>query len=406
MNMSKKSKVLKFLKNSSENTVYSFMTSVRRYEKHNGMSIDELVCEALDEQTRQVPQHMLKIIERIESFQESLVDEGLVYGTVKEYVAKVKTVYHKNRVAIPYIEPLNPKTTKRREYIEYKDVLTKDELRKALPYMRLPSQARLYAMAQGGLSNEECEHLTTRAFIDETYCYHKCDDDVEALKWLADENHPIIWVTRMIRMKTKKPYYAILGPESVNKIAKAKLYELELPKSNGLSDKLLNTHKTSFGRVCRRVNKICNFGLVAEESKLRPHNLRRFHATHIGGSVLSYEENSIISSAEIDEMQGRGKTATQDTYIKSNPIRQKMIYAKVMNNLSLYHKYDYEIVDGDVVVRIHDQELENKNLQDEVRNLSEKLAQKEKASEKVDALRNELGDDVFKELINEILSTS
>ena len=364
--MSKKSipqefpRCLKFLANSSLNTKKAYFHTIKKYEEYHGISIEESVNEALQEQTDRVPQHLLSIIERLEDFQQYLIDEDLVFGTIKNHIARIRTIYHKNRIAIPYIEPVNPKTTRRREYIEYKDVLTKEELRCALNHMRLPSQARALTMIQGGLSNRECEELKTRNFIDETYKYHQCTDDIEALRWLS--RNPIIWVTKLIRVKTQKPYYCIIGAEAVNKIAEAKLYEMELPRNKGcIPEKLLDTNIDGFGNVCRTVNDKCGFGRVAEERKLKPHNLRRFHATNIRGGVLNYEGKSRISLAEIDELQGRGKTATQDTYIKSNPIEQKLIYAKVMNNLSLYNEYEYVISDDDVLIFVKDQISENKN---------------------------------------------
>lgn len=409
--MSKKSsegefpRCLKFLSNSPQSTVKSYKQSIRKYEAYCRVSIEELVCEALDEIEDGIPSHRLSIIDKLEGFQQSLIDEGLVYNTIHTHITRIKTIYHRNRVSIPYIEPLNPKQVKRREYIEYKDILTKDEIKKALSHMRVPAQARALVIAQGGLSNEECEHLTTRAFIDENYKYHQCDDDVDALKWLAE--HSIIWVTKLVRQKTKKPYYPIIGAEAVNKIAEAKLYELELPSNNGkIPDKLLSGNKNSFIRLCRAVNKKCGFGLVAEESKFRSHNLRRFHATNIRGSTLTYEEKSRLSLTEIDEMQGRGKTNTQDTYIKSNPLEQKLLYAKVMNNVMLFNEYEYHLTHDDVMINVKDLAGETQKLREEVKNLSEIIQKKKVASKKVDALRDELGDDVFKEMINEILTTS
>lgn len=398
---------LKFLKNSSTNTIKLYMACIKKYEEFHNKTIESLVLEALDEQTRQVPPHMLKVIDRIEDFQEYLLSQGLIYSSIKEYLSKIKSVYHKNRVMIPYIEPINPKTTKRNEVIEYKDILTHDELREVLKYMRLPQQARLVVMAQVGLPNEECEHLKLYTFLAETYKYHQCDDPVGALKWLSDENNPIIWVTKLIRVKTGKPYYALMSPEAVNLIASAKLYEMNLPSNHGeIPQKLLNQNKTSFWRSCTNICKKLGMGSAGGHYRLRPHMLRKFHATYIKGSVLTYEENSLISNAEIDELQGRGKTSVQDTYIKTNPIKQKYLYAKVLNNLSLWHQYDYRLVDGDVVLSIHNDADENKKLRDEVKDLTDKLQKKERASEKVDALRKELGDDTFKELLNEILSTS
>ena len=405
--MGKKSRCLRFLDNLAPNTVLSYQKSIKKYETFHNESIEDLICEAIDEQTKGTPYHLLKVIDRIDEFQQELVRQGLVIGTIKLHLTLIKKTYRNNRVYLPnaFFEEINPKQIKRREYIEFKDVLTKDELKKALGYMRVPAQARALTIIQGGLSNEECEHLTTRSFIDELYKYHQKDNDVDALKWLSNENHPVIWATKLIRWKTKKPYYALIGAEAVNKIAEAKLYEMGLPKNKGvIPPKLLNMKKASFTACCSNVNKKAGFGLVAEESKFRSHAMRRFHATYIGGSALSYEEHSIISNAEIDEMQGRGKTSVQDTYIKSNPIRQKTLYAKVMNNVSLWHQYDYTIIDDDVIITLHDPSQENKKLKEEVKKLSSQLQKKQRNSEKLNALKEELGEDTFKELVYGILN--
>ena len=398
---------MRVLDNLSPRTKKNYLCVLNQYQQFHGMEIDDLICEALDEQTNQVPSHMLKVIDRIEEFQDHLIQQDMVHGTINAYISRIKTFYKKNRVVLPYITPLNPKRTRRREYIEYKDILTKEELRCALPHMKISMRARAMTMIQGGLSNAECERLLTRSFIDELKKYHGKEDDVDALKWLADENNPVIWVTKLVRAKTGKPYYALIGAEAVNIIARAKLHEIGLPKNQGrIPDKLLATNPDSFGNLCRTINDRCGLGKVAEECKLRPHNLRRFHATYINGSALSYEEHSIISNAEIDEMQGRGKTNVQDTYIKSNPIRQKCLYAKVMNNVSLYHKYDYEIIDDDVKVYLIDTQKENIKLEKKVKDLETQLQQRRKASDKVKKLREELGNDVFDELIGEILNAS
>ena len=408
--MSKKSsqvRCLRFLNNLSSNSIKGYNQSIKKYESFHGTTIEALVDEALDEQSKQVPHHQLSIIDRLEDFQNYLIESNLTVGTIKLHMTLIQTIYRKNRVEIPYIEPVNVKKCRKREYIEYKDILTKDEIRCALTHMKPPAKARAMAILQGGLSNEECEHFTTRSFIDETRKYHQCDDDMDALKWLADENHPVIWITKMTRIKTGKPYYAILGAEAINVIASAKIYESQLPSNNGkIPEKLLAMNKGSFTRTCRTVNNKCELGLVAEESKFRSHMLRKFYATYIRGSVLTYEEHSRISNSQIDEMQGRGKTSVQDTYIKSNPLEQKLIYAKVMNNVSLYNEYTYEIIDDDVIVHKVNQLAENKKLVKKVNDLEHRLQQKQKASEKVKKLREELGNDVFDEMIGEILNTS
>lgn len=407
--MSKKSipRILKFLNSKSLNTQKGYLHSIKKYEEFHGTSMESLICEALDEQTERVPYHLLKVVDRIEEFQESLIEENLTYNTVQAHVSRIKHIYKRNRVDVPSTESINPRKVRRRDVIEYKDILTKEEIKQALPHLQPPSRARAMVMAQGGLTNRECDELKLSSFIEETHHYHQCDNVINALRWLSDENHPIIWITRIVRVKTGKPYYCLIGAEAVNMIAKAKLWESEKPMyKDGLPDKLLNVHKESFSRRCREVNKICGFGKVAEEVKFRGHMLRKFNATNINGSALTYEEHSKLSYAEIDEMQGRGKTSVQDTYIKTNPLQQKLLYAKVMNNVCLYNQYDYEITDDDVILHLIDPTDENKKLKREVKELNKKLEKRKKASEKVKMLREEMGNEEFEAMIGEILNAS
>ena len=51
------SKCLRFLNNRSENTRKAYISTMKRYEALHGMSVEDLVKEALDEQTNQIPTH-------------------------------------------------------------------------------------------------------------------------------------------------------------------------------------------------------------------------------------------------------------------------------------------------------------------------------------------------------------
>ena len=142
--MSKKSiKCLRFMDNLALSTQKSYNQAIKLYEKFHGTSIEALIDEALEEQTKQVPHHKLKVIDRIEEFQDYLIHQELVVGTIKTHMSRIKAIYHKNRVELPYIEPINIKQVKRNPAIEFKDILTKDELKKVLPLVRLPVRARM-----------------------------------------------------------------------------------------------------------------------------------------------------------------------------------------------------------------------------------------------------------------------
>ena len=261
-------------------------------------------------------------------------------------------------------------------------------------FMSLTQKARVMAMATGGLSNQECSVLTTRQFIDDLYPYHHKTDDIEALEYLAKSDN-IVWVTKLTRQKTQKPYYAVVNPETVSIIAQAKL------KEKKLKPELLPSNKIYFNHVCQKINDKLGFGTAGAYCRFRPHMLRKFHATAISGAVLDYEEQ--LEIREIDELQGRGKTPTQATYMKTNKIRQKLLYCKVMNNVSLFNKYDYEFVDGDVVVTRRDPFKEVEKINDENVKLKNDIVKMQEPSRKVESLIREMGFDNFKYELTKLL---
>ena len=75
-----------------------------------------------------------------------------------------------------------------------------------------------------------------------------------------------------------------------------------------------------------------------------------------------------------------------------------------MNNVSLFNEYDYQIVGDDVLVYLINPHLEKKKLEDKVNHLENQLQKKRVASEKVNALKEEIGEDAFNELVLGIIN--
>ena len=456
----------------SYNTVRNYRQAVALYEEYHGMTMDELIKEALDEQSERVAEHELKIYDRLFDFRTSMIKEGRIVTGVTTYVTKIKTLYKKNRVKVPYIPPINEINAKRNEIIKFEDYLTKDEIRKGIQYLPLIQQARLLAMVTGGLSNDECANLKTKEhFIDPLHRYHKCDDDIEALKWLADSDN-VLWVICIKRGKTGKPFYAIMNPECVSMTANAKLEEVKELRygklKRTLNEKLYPTEKNYFAESCKRINDSLGFGYVGQseetvmldengsviipklhfgnfrpliettpipreayvfedmgkklkvtfadhpnreitykhggKSRFRAHMFRKFHATSIRGNYHIGDDG--LSPIEIDELQGRGMTGVQETYIKANPKKQKMLYCQVINNVSLWHKYKYHVFDDDIVLEVADDSEENKKLKKENRRLRQKLEVSEDIHEDIKDLLSDKPIDEVVDIVSKLLKGS
>ena len=382
--------------NLAKQTQKSYSSAIHKYEEYHNMTFDELLEEALTEQENGTPYSRLKLYDRLLDFRTYLSTQ-LLGSTVRNYMAVINIQYTNHRVEIPKLPRLNSKQLLKNDEIELCDLLTKDEIKKAMHYMELRMQTRTICMAHAGLSNAECDTLKTRNFIDELYPYHQCDDDREALKWLANKNHAVLWVTKVTREKTKKPYYAVFSPECVQMIALTKLQE------KTLNPKLLTNSSKSYYNRLVVINDKYGFGFAGGLRRLRPHMLRKFHATSISSSVLDYAEDSLLRNFEIDELQGRGRTSVQDTYIKINPIRQKMLYAKVMNKVTFFNEYDYEFRDSDVHVWIKDHHREHDRLSRENENMKKIIRKNSNLSSGLKNYIDEVGYDNFKDQLSQLL---
>lgn len=459
-------------------TIRNYQQSVKLYEEFHDMKMDELIAEALEEQSSRTAEHELKIYDRIVDFRSDLIKEGRKITGVAAYITKIKTLYRKSRVRIPYIPPLNEINANRSEVIKFEDYLTKEELKKGIEYLPLIMRGRMLAMTTGGLSNDECASLETKKhFIDPLYQYHRCDDDIEALRYLANSDN-IIWIICIKRGKTGKPFYAIMNPECVKITAMAKLEEVKalpfgkLPRE--LNKKLYPTTKNYFAELCRRINDGLDFGYVGQKeheaqtdengqftvsnldlnnlhvflmdgtriyreslkiekdkktatitirdsnlqpvpntpikykcggkSRFRPHMFRKFHATAVRGNY--HIDDDRLSPIEIDELQGRGMTSVQETYIKSNPIHQKFLYARIINNVSLWHRYEYAVIGDDVHLRVVDDELKSKELEKENEKLQKKLELNRDVREDIKDLISDKGIDEVADIVSKLLKAS
>lgn len=336
--------IAKFHKSSghSVNSIKAYQTVFNKYRDFHKLSLSKLLDEAIEEQEKNVSTNKLSIYNRILLFRESLVERYNV-NTINSSISKIKTFYHYNRVNIPFIPPLNAKSVKKHECISFGDLLTKDEIIKALDVADDDLVMWVMVMISSGCSRAEAKSMTNQTFFEGTHEYHKKDDFAEALKYLSRKDN-VVCTCKLIRLKTDKPYYTFLTPECVQKIAKIKLkrgdFDLESP--------LLNYSVNYVNAKCKFLNDALNFGYAGGFSRFRPHMFRKFNATSLYQGSLTH--NYKLNMDEVDCLHGRGKNQTRQAYFKDNPDFLKLEYVKAMNNVSLYNKYHWEIVDDEIVV--------------------------------------------------------
>ena len=320
----------------SKNSIKAYACAFNCYRRFHNMSLTQLLDEAVFEQENFVPLNQLSLFNRIMDFRNYLINNYKA-NSVKSNITKIKTFYYYNRIELPYFPPLHYKFLKKNECIAYDDLLSKDEIRRAFSVADDDLRMWILVMISSGSSRSESKSMTNEMLFRGTYGYHKKDNFRDALKYLSCHDD-VICTCKLIRAKTDKPYYTFLNPETVQFISKIKLER----KDYDLSKPVLKYNVDYIGRKFALVNDSLNLGSIGGYRRFRTHMLRKFHASMLNQGSLEMDV--------IDNLQGRGKGSTREAYFKDNPDVLKLDYIKCMSNVSLYHKYAWEIVDGEVIV--------------------------------------------------------
>lgn len=143
----------------SRGSVISYQTVFNMYREFHNMALSDLLDEAIREQEQQVPNNRLRIYDRILTFQDFLV-ENYSGNTPSAAISKIKTFYRYNRVVVPFIPPLNPKTLKRNEVISFADLPKKDEIRHALEYADDELKLWILVMVSSGSTRADAKSIT------------------------------------------------------------------------------------------------------------------------------------------------------------------------------------------------------------------------------------------------------
>lgn len=325
----------------SKGSIKTYASAFSKYCEFHDMSLSDLLDEALREQESNLPDNKLSLYNRILNFRNFLI-ENYVGNTVSTTVGKIKTFYRYNRISLPFIPPLNTKNINRHDRIAFDELLTKDEIRLGLSIADDNLSMWILVLLCSGSSRSEAKAMTNEMFFNGTKSYHDSSNFVDALEYLSSHDD-VVCTCKLTRAKTDMPHYTFLTPETVKFIAQVKLRAEDF----NLSDCLLKNTPDHIGRKFRFINDYLKLGYAGGYRRFRPHMLRKFNATHLNqGSIKS----ELLDMESIDNLHGRGKGVTRDAYFKDNPDVMKLSYIRCMSNVSLYHKYTHEIVDGEVIV--------------------------------------------------------
>ena len=295
-------------RNSSKNTQRVYTRSIRLYEKLTGQTIQELINIADHEEYQNIRWKNTTTRKHLLNYREYLYQKYNI-STSKLYLTAIITLYRHHEITIPPLPYRNTNDVRRTPPINYKDLLDKDILREAIHIASPVTRAIILFLSSSGMSRIDAINLTIQDWLNATNDYHDHPESVKyAVRDMRDKQI-IPLFTGLRRQKTGQEYFTFCSHEATISINEYLLTRTETLRADA---PLFKIHERYFNMTFERLNQHFNLGKVGNYNRLRPHMLRKYHATQLAEAGMSTEH--------IDLLQGR-KThgVAHEYYIKVKP---------------------------------------------------------------------------------------
>ena len=316
-------------RNSSTSTQTTYTRSCRYYETLTGHTIQECLDIADDEEYNNIRWKNTQTRKWILSYREWLYSKYNV-STAQLYLTAILTVYRHFEITIPPLPYFSKKGLKHSTPINYDDLPDRELLREVLQGVSPLVRALILFMSSSGISRIDVLNLTIQDYLDATKDYHNSDSVKKAIKEMRDED--IIPTFQLTRQKTGMDYFTFCSHEAVKSINAYLLTRTEILTP---TRPLFKLHERYINMIFERLNEDFQLGKVGNYNRLRPHMLRKYHASQLAEAG--------IGTDHINLLQGRKVTGVaHEHYIRIKPETLKEEYIKALPYLVIEDVNQYK----------------------------------------------------------------
>ena len=318
-------------RNIKQNTQKGYMASLVRWFKFTGDRYKDLqdnIDHYIKEEDERIPTRDRSIKKEMLGYRESLLnDKGIKSAkSAMSYFSKIGTIFRHYGLEIPEL----PQTKMDKGYVSnYNDLPTHDMIKTACEQSPIDLKALILFMSSSGSAKAETLSITVGMFLEGCKEYLKDtptkNNIPETIKELTD-NHTIVPLIYLRRIKTDKWYYTCCSPEASYMIIES----LKIRKDLKWDDKLFDYTDSLILTKFQEINDNNNWGYVGAYRRFRSHALRKFMASNIG-----------LPRDQVDSFQGRAKDMIQEAYFKQDPQSLKKIYMNNMNRIMIYDNWGH-----------------------------------------------------------------
>ena len=305
-------------RNSSPSTRTTYDRSVRYYEQLTGHSIEEClrICES--EELDNISWRNSQTRQWILSYREWCYNNYNV-STAQLYLTAIITIYRHFEYTIPPLPYYSTKHSRRTPPINYSDLPDRQILSECLTVASPLVRSIILFMSSSGMSRIDLLNLTIDDYLKATSQYH---DHQESVKYAIKDmlNEDIVPIFHLQRQKTGQPYFTFCSHEACKSINSYLLTRTEILTKNR---PLFKINERYINMAFERLNAYFQLGKVGNYNRLRPHALRKYHASQLAEAGMSTEH--------INLLQGRKVTGVaHESYIRLNPEKLREEYIEAL----------------------------------------------------------------------------
>ena len=348
-------------RNSAHSTQTTYTRSVKYYEQYTGHNIQELITIADNEEYNNIRWKNTQTRKWIIGYREYLYKEYNV-STAQLYLTAILTIYRHFEITIPPLPYYSTKHSKKSSPINYTDLLDREILSECLQISSPLVKAIILFMSSSGMSRIDVLNLTINDYLKATSDYHNHGNSVKyAIKDLMEQD--VIPTFHLKRQKTGQDYFTFCSHEAVKSINSYLLTRTEILHRNL---PLFKINPRYINMIFERLNGHFQLGKVGNYNRLRPHMLRKYHASQLAEAGMTTDHINLLQGRKIHGIANK-------SYIRYNPETIKEEYIECLPYLVIEDVSKYK-------TQIRKVEDENKELKDNLRSIIDRIERLEDGS--------------------------
>ena len=320
-------------RNLSKATIKQYKTSWKQYCKYTGLTIDELIRQADEEEEQGIRMKKRTLKTHLIGFRTHLINQGNSKNSIVNKMNQIKAVYRHNEIEVPQLPYLSDKGLRKQVPITYDDLPTKTIIREALDFANQLTRSFILLQCSSGMGRAEALSLSIRDFLSASGYLDESKTIREMLVEMYRAETLIVPTFKLKRQKVNEYYYTFCSAEATIEIVK---YLLNQNRDLTLDSPLFKVGANYINELYAQINDVLGLGKVGDNengyNRFRTHMLRKFNAT-----ALTTGENA-LSEEEVDFLQGRSRGKIRETYMKKNPLILKEKYLKAMDNILINYE--------------------------------------------------------------------